>query len=432
MPTFGGWLRSPLAYGVHPQDIMFDSSPSTVKLGLLAMGLCALAGCRNDETETQAPGAATVEAVEEQPNKFYGQTVTLVGEADEIYSDRSFVLEGNNWIFDNDLLVLTKSPINLGPEGLSDDTRLIVTGEVRELVVADIERELTWDLDSQLEAEFESEPILVATQIEKVDEMARWSEGDKPEGEIVSVWGLYAMPDPESMEGQRVELDAIPVQSKIGNGLWVGWSHSNQIFVAPAEGTNLEDVDVGDYVSLSGTLRAMPEADAAMEQWDFHPAFRTQVAQEPLYVDATKIEALELDPFEDTTVAYSTYVLAPVKYMGKEIRGQAKVTEVISDRAFRIEDESGGKALAIVREDVPKHEMIDINAGQTIEFTGQAMSSDQTDEVEGTLEKDAKQAIEKEPAFITMHWRDVKIQGQEQGQEPQARAGATRPARSDP
>ena len=84
-----------MEHGVQCESHISDSSTIAVKLGIVAVGLAAVAG-GNDETEAQEPRAVTVEAGEEEPREFYGKTVTLVGETEEVYNDRSFVLAGND------------------------------------------------------------------------------------------------------------------------------------------------------------------------------------------------------------------------------------------------------------------------------------------------------------------------------------------------
>lgn len=93
--------------------------------------------------------------------------------------------------------------------------------------------------------------------------------------------------------------------------------------------------------------------------------------------------------------------------LDKLVKGQAEVASLISDRAFYLKTQGDKKVLAIVREDIPQHEMIDIDAGDHIQF--QAWSRSSKDQVAGELEEDAKKAIEDEPAFLTMYWRNVSF-----------------------
>lgn len=113
-------------------------------------------------------------------------------------------------------------------------------------------------------------------------------------------------------------------------------------------------------------------------------------------------------------MSYREYASQDTPTPSATVRGEAVVTKVISDRAFWLETEgvNGNEpVLAIVREDVPRHEMIDIDAGQTLRFQSEIVQADgdAASEISGTLEADAQQAIEEEDSFLSMHWSDVRI-----------------------
>lgn len=134
---------------------------SLLVLGLvLTTGACA----RNTETET---GAARIS---DNPEAFIGQTVTVRGEVDDIRGVQTFTLNDNDLIADEDLLVIASEPLTdlvREPAGaaLQEDDRIRVSGTVRRLVVTDIERELDFDLDPELEVEFRDRPVLVADEV---------------------------------------------------------------------------------------------------------------------------------------------------------------------------------------------------------------------------------------------------------------------------
>jgi hypothetical protein len=105
------------------------------------------------------------EEITEEPEVYYGQTIATQGELDENLDSNTFTLEGG------DLLVLNLAE----PEqALEDDEVVVVTGELRQFVIADFERDydLTWDADlrEQLEVEYQDRPVLVANHVYPVDE----------------------------------------------------------------------------------------------------------------------------------------------------------------------------------------------------------------------------------------------------------------------
>ena len=72
---------------------------------------------------------------------------------------------------DNDLLVFSPKAATLADiddQWLNNKVR--VTGTVGKLTITEIERELGWDLDAELEAEVEkSSAVLIAKSIERVE-----------------------------------------------------------------------------------------------------------------------------------------------------------------------------------------------------------------------------------------------------------------------
>ncbi len=106
-----------------------------------------------------------LEEVAENPDKYYGQEISVEGEVDEIVNDYAFTLKQEQLIGGDDLLIInaTGEPI---PQ---QDKTVVVTGMVRPFVKAEFERDydLTWDLDIQekIEAEYTEKPVLVVDSI---------------------------------------------------------------------------------------------------------------------------------------------------------------------------------------------------------------------------------------------------------------------------
>jgi hypothetical protein len=103
--------------------------------------------------------------VTDDPEAFYGQSIAVEGEVDEIYSPTAFTLRDEELFDGEDLLV-----INADEQTITDDDNVVVVGEIRPLTVADIERDysLDWDdldIQSQAEMEYEQRPVLVVREI---------------------------------------------------------------------------------------------------------------------------------------------------------------------------------------------------------------------------------------------------------------------------
>ncbi|MUL36377.1 hypothetical protein [Gloeocapsopsis dulcis] len=100
--------------------------------------------------------------ITQNPSRYYGQTLAVTGEVEDIVDANSFTLDEDQLLGAEDLLVINANPT----AAVTDGETVAVTGVLRPFVVADIEREydLTWDLDLQrkLEAEYSQKPVLVA------------------------------------------------------------------------------------------------------------------------------------------------------------------------------------------------------------------------------------------------------------------------------
>lgn len=99
------------------------------------------------------------------PRKYYGKTLAVSGEVENLRSANSFTLDEDQLIGGQDLLVIHAVP----RPSLREGEKVAVTGVLRPFVVAELEREynLQWDLTlkRQLEAEYSNKPVLVATGV---------------------------------------------------------------------------------------------------------------------------------------------------------------------------------------------------------------------------------------------------------------------------
>lgn len=103
--------------------------------------------------------------IAEDPTQYYGQTLAVTGEVEEVYGMNTFTLDEEELFGGDDLLVVVPN----AEEMVQDGETVAVTGELRSFVVADLERDydLTWDLDVQeeIEAEYTERPVLVVDSI---------------------------------------------------------------------------------------------------------------------------------------------------------------------------------------------------------------------------------------------------------------------------
>lgn len=147
-----------------------------------------------DETEVTEDVAVADENVQvddlsDNVEAYLGQTVTVREDAEEIVGDNAFLLDEDELFGGEEVLV-----INASGEGIhlveGDDTEVQATGEVRELVIADVEREYGLDLDPEIYADYETRPVIIAQSLALA-----------PDPEDLT-------DDPEQYYNQRIALNA--------------------------------------------------------------------------------------------------------------------------------------------------------------------------------------------------------------------------------
>ncbi|MEP0906342.1 hypothetical protein NC969_12600 [Leptolyngbya subtilissima ST-M1] len=113
--------------------------------------------------------------ISENPEQYYGETLAVTGEVEEIQSEDTFTLQEEQLLGADNLLVIYAQPKAGSPESqaapptITDNEQVAVTGVLRPFVVSELERDydLTWDagVQEQLEADYSEKPVLIATQI---------------------------------------------------------------------------------------------------------------------------------------------------------------------------------------------------------------------------------------------------------------------------
>lgn len=129
----------------------------------------------NDQTQNQPE--SELSKVVDNPENYYKKQVTVEGEVQDVYTNRVFKISDE--AIGDELLVITKEPLTAeqaaeAEELLGDNANVKVQGTVRELVLADIEREFDLDLSPELEVEFRNKPVLVADNVRFSDKGSFW------------------------------------------------------------------------------------------------------------------------------------------------------------------------------------------------------------------------------------------------------------------
>ncbi|HXG82684.1 MAG TPA: hypothetical protein VNI84_01535 [Pyrinomonadaceae bacterium] len=268
-------------------------------------------------------GGVTARQVIENPANYVGKTVTVSGDVEEIWGPRAFNMDSGASL--GELLVVGREPFPQIPDAgnrayvVSDVAT--VTGVVRLLVTADIEREIGWDLDPQIETEFNAKPVLIAQTISfragagrppaatantnaapmnaNVAPMNANVAQTGANAEITDVLIIVAEPNRPSLVGRRVRFTNVKVQDVVGDRtFYVGPGANQRMFVAleeePSPNSPVEgkvDVNPGQTVSFTGTIMAMPTVDEAKKRFGrlMNDAELNALKNQQIYIRTDKV-----------------------------------------------------------------------------------------------------------------------------------------------
>lgn len=114
---------------------------------------------------------ATPGDIAQTPGRFYGRTVAVRQEVENVWSSRVFTLDEDRWFAGPDLLVFNPNPIFTGRDDFDgyDGEQVTVFGVVRPLIVSEFEQDYDWfnaaDFNDVDLRERERRPVLIASSI---------------------------------------------------------------------------------------------------------------------------------------------------------------------------------------------------------------------------------------------------------------------------
>lgn len=297
---------------------------------LTAMLLCLpllFAACASESTRERAAevGGITAAQVINNPNAYVGKTVTVSGDVEEIHSPRAFNMDSGVSL--GELLVLGREPFPQLPDSgnrayVINDTAT-VTGTVRMLVTADVEREIGWDLTPEIEAEFNAKPVLIAQTVgfrsnpnrsqlntnanmngntnmnSNMNENMSASNADPITDMLVIVTPVDRTP----LVGRRVRFTDVKVQKMVGDrGFFIGPNNNERLFVRltkpldTGRAESIVNVNQGQVRTLSGIVRQLPNMDEVRGQWGLNAQEMAALERDRVYLEADTIELLERKP----------------------------------------------------------------------------------------------------------------------------------------
>lgn len=163
-------------------------------VAVLLLLLVAMGCVRNEEEVAQKEGegeGTTIGKISENPDHYFGRAVIVSGEVKGVHQTGVFAI-GDEDGSGSELLVVTRDPLPIPvPEGAGEaasnptDHTVQVIGTIQRFVAAEVEREIGFDLQPEVEAEIEeSRPVLIARSVStiKVEGMGGGTLGGRERG----------------------------------------------------------------------------------------------------------------------------------------------------------------------------------------------------------------------------------------------------------
>jgi hypothetical protein len=206
------------------------------------------------------PVEANLDDLEDNPDKYLGQTVTVTGEVQKVLGPSLFTIDEPFWIdLDGELLVLVPEPMAAIVRSYAP---VRVTGTVKKIVEADIKPKWGFISDSRLEVELAAKPGIVASEVTTVapavvsliarpDQAVGTSGGT---GAPLTNLGQVATAADSNLVGRRVDLQGSVVDAR-DEGFWIQTRAGERLYVLPTKKTA---VRVGQTAEVKGVVLEMP------------------------------------------------------------------------------------------------------------------------------------------------------------------------------
>jgi hypothetical protein len=138
-----------------------------MKLSVIALLLATAAipfGCGEREVSSPEPPAVKASDIANKPDDYYNKPVSVVAEVEKVYGPSAFTLDKGG-LTGSDVLVIAENP----KRPPTEDDDVMVTGTVRRMDAAELQRSYPWFRPDQYPAEvleqFKDKPVIVATSV---------------------------------------------------------------------------------------------------------------------------------------------------------------------------------------------------------------------------------------------------------------------------
>jgi hypothetical protein len=221
-------------------------------------------GNQQQRTAAAQPIKVDLDQLEDHPEKFVGQTVTVEGEVDRVLGPHLFTVDEKDWVdLEREMAVVVPEPF---AAIVKSDMPVRITGVVQKVPIAKIEQSQGFlSNEPKLKAEIENEPVLLATEVTTITpavvslrvrtDQPVGTSGGASSGPITDANQLAAATN-NNMVGRKVDLRNVTVAGVNPEGFWVQTPSGERIFVKPATTASVKQ---GQTANVQGVVLELPE-----------------------------------------------------------------------------------------------------------------------------------------------------------------------------
>lgn len=264
--------------------------PLVTVIAMLALAVALIAQARTSSTPKQQSGNAVnaekvdLDALEKNPERFLGKTVTVEGEVDRVLGPNLFTIDERDWVdLDREMPVVVPEPF---AAIVRSKAPVRVTGIVEKVPIAKIENRGGRLTDPKIKAEIQTQPALVASEVSSlvpaavaVDLLVRPETAVGTSGTNaapVTDVNQIARSTDKSLVGKQVNLRDVTVGTTSDRGFWITTADGQRIFVMPEIKKPMKP---GETATVEGVVLEMPEGLRV----------ELKTPGEPIYVYATRV-----------------------------------------------------------------------------------------------------------------------------------------------
>ena len=237
---------------------------------------------KQQQQPQQQKGTIDLDQLENNPDQYVGQTVTVEGEVDRVLGPHLFTIDERDWAdAEREMPVIVPEPF---AAMVRTGAPVRVTGTVQKVPIAEVESARGFFGDARIRAEIETKPVLVATDVTATQSgVTLRARADQPVGTAggtaaaqVTDANQVAQAKDTTLVGRRVDLSGVTVAGVTEHGFWIRAPSGERVFVmTPAKAVTKE----GQMADVRGIVLELPEG------------LRVEVnaAKEPVYIYADRV-----------------------------------------------------------------------------------------------------------------------------------------------